>query len=56
MEEKNEQLTIENFKAVYINTGSEPWKEKLSHTTDHLIKEGILSIQVWQEVERTRSR
>ena len=56
MEEKNEQLTMENFKAVYINTGSQPWKEKLSHTTDQLIKEGILSRDVWQEVQGTRSR
>ena len=56
MEEKNEQLTMENFNAIHINTGGDPWKEKLGHTTDQLIKEGILSGDVWQEVERTRAR
>jgi TRAP-type C4-dicarboxylate transport system substrate-binding protein len=55
-EEKNEQLTMDKFNAIHINTGNEPWKEKLNHTTDQLIKKGILSRDVWQEVEKTRPR
>jgi TRAP-type C4-dicarboxylate transport system substrate-binding protein len=54
MEEKNEDLTMKAFGAVYINAGSEPWKKGLDHTREQLIHQGILSREIWQEVLRTR--
>ena len=54
MEEKNEDLTMKAFGAVYINTGSEPWKRGLDHTREQLLRKGILSSEIWQEVLRTR--
>lgn len=54
MEEKNEDLTMKAFGAVYINTGSEPWIRGLDNTREQLLRKGILSSEIWQEVLRTR--
>lgn len=54
MEKQNEDLTMKAFDAVYINTGSEPWKRGLDHTREQLFHKGVLSPEMWQEVLRTR--
>lgn len=56
MDDKNEKLAMAHFKAVYINTGPAPWKDKLNLTRERLMEAGILSREVWDEVQKARPK